>query len=79
MRVHPDYRRNGFAQRILKHLEKVAIQNGLRELRLRTSTQQKIAQDLYEKNGCKKMDTEKEFYTEGGRNTFEVIWYRKFL
>lgn len=80
MRVHPDYRRKGFAQRILNQLETVARNNKLEELRLRTSTQQKMAQGLYEKNGYVKMETkEKEFYTEGGGNTFEVVWYRKQL
>ena len=27
----------------------------------------------------KHTDKEKEFYTEGGGNTFEVVWYRKQL
>ena len=76
MRVHPEHRRKGFAQQILKVLEKTAKENGLDELRLRTSKQQKMAQSFYEKNGYKKMKTEKEFYTEG---PYEVIWYRKQL
>ena len=76
MRAHPDYRRKGFAQQILKELEKKAKENNLDELRLRTSTQQKMAQGFYEKNGYKKMKTKKEFYTEG---PFEVILYRKKL
>lgn len=76
MRTHPEHRRKGFAQQILKELEKKAKENKLDELRLRTSTQQKMAQSFYEKNGYKKMKTEKEFYTEG---PFEVIWYRKKL
>ncbi len=79
MRVHPDYRRIGYASQILNELEKVAKNNDLKELRLRTSTQQKMAQNFYEKHGFKKMKTKKEFYTEGGGNSFEVIWYRKRL
>lgn len=76
MRVSPDHRRKGFAQQILNQLEKVAKKNNLDELCLRTSKQQKMAQNFYEKNGYKKMKAEKEFYTEG---PFEVIWLRKKL
>jgi len=79
MRVHPDYRRRGFARQILQQLEKEAKRNGLDELRLRTSKQQVMAQNFYEKNGYKKMKTKKSFYIEGGGNTFEVIWYKKQL
>ena len=80
MRVHPDYRRRGYALQILKELEKGARAHGLHELQLRTSTQQKMAQGLYEKNGYTTMPmTRKEYYQEGGGNTFEVVWYRKQL
>jgi len=80
MRVHPDHRRKGYAQQIIQKLEEVAKQNKMSEMHLKTSTQQKMAQNFYEKNGYVKMETkEKEFYTEGGGNTFEVVWYRKQL
>lgn len=79
MRVHPDHRRKGYAAKILQKLEKSAKRNGMIELRLRTSTQQKMAQNFYEKYGFKKMKAKKEYYTEGGGNSFEVIWYGKDL
>lgn len=79
MRVHHGHRRKGYGLQILVELEKRAKQDGFTDIRLRTSTQQKMAQALYEKNGYIKMDTEKEYYAEGGGNTFEVIWYRKLL
>lgn len=80
MRVHPNHRRKGYAQQIIQKLEEVAKKNKISELQLKTSMQQKMAQGLYEKNGYTKMETkEKEFYTEGGGNTFEVVWYRKQL
>ena len=79
MRTHPDHRRKGYAQKIIARLEEVARQNKMRELRLKTSTQQKMAQSFYEKNGYKKMEKEKEYYIEGGNNSFEVVWYRKLL
>jgi len=76
MRTHPDQRRKGFAQQIIQGLERSAKTNGLTELRLRTSTQQEMAQSFYEKNGYKKLIAEKTFYTEG---SFEVVWYGKQL
>jgi len=79
MRTHPNHRRKGYAQKIMSRLEEVAKQSKIKELRLKTSTQQKMAQSFYEKNGYKKMETEKEYYIEGGNNSFEVVWYRKLL
>jgi ribosomal protein S18 acetylase RimI-like enzyme len=79
MRTHPNYRRKGYAQQIILSLEEVAKQNNIKELRLKTSKQQKMAQSFYEKNGYVKMNTEKEYYNEGGGNTFEVVWYNKSL
>jgi len=79
MRVHPNYRRKGYAQQIIQKLEEVARQNKISELQLKTSTQQKMAQQFYEKNGYTKMKKDKEYYTEGGGNSFEVVWYRKEL
>ncbi len=76
MRTHPYQRRKGFAQQIIQGLERSAKTNGLTELRLRTSTQQEMAQSFYEKNGYKKLIAEKTFYTEG---SFEVVWYGKQL
>lgn len=77
MRVHPNHRRKGYAQQIIQKLEEEAKRNKISELQLKTSTQQKMAQSFYEKNGYMKMKKEKEYYTEGGGNSFEVIWYRK--
>ncbi len=80
MRTHPDHRRRGYAQQIIKKLEETAKRNQIKELRLKTSTQQKMAQNFYEKNGYAKMTTDKkEYYEEGGGKTFEVIWYKKEL
>jgi len=76
MRTHPEQRRKGFAQQIIQGLERSAKKNGLTELRLRTSTQQEMAQSFYEKNRYKKLVAEKTFYTEG---PFEVVWYGKKL
>lgn len=80
MRTHPNHRRKGYAQQIINKLEEAANQNKIKELRLKTSTQQKMAQNFYKKNGYEKIATDKkEYYTEGSGNSFEVIWYRKKL
>jgi ribosomal protein S18 acetylase RimI-like enzyme len=79
MRVHPDHRRKGYAQQIINKLEEEAQRNKMSEIQLKTSTQQKMAQNFYEKNGYMKMEKEKEYYSEGGGNSFEVMWYRKQL
>ena len=80
MRVHPDYRRIGYAQQILSKLEEVAQKNNLKALKLKTSKQQSMAQHFYQKNGFTKMQMDKKgYYEEGEGNTFEVIWYYKNL
>ncbi len=76
MRVHPGHRRKGYAGQILRELEAIAKKNGVKELQLKTSTLQKMAQAFYGKNGYKKMDIEKSYYSEG---PFEALWYRKEL
>lgn len=80
MRVHPDYRRQGYAQQILIKIEESARKNYFSELTLKTSTQQIMAQYFYEKMGFTKMKMEnREYYEEGDGNSFEVIWYIKKL
>ncbi len=78
IRVHPDYRRKGYGLKILKQLERSAKELGFSILRLRTSTNQKMAQGLYEKNDYIHIpSTTKEYYKEGGGYTFEVMWFQK--
>jgi ribosomal protein S18 acetylase RimI-like enzyme len=79
MRTHPAYRRKGFAGKLLIELENESGKRGFRILRLRTSTQQIMAQAFYKKNTFKPIEQLKTFYTEGGGKKFEVIWYEKQL
>lgn len=80
MRVHPDFRRKGYAQQILAKIEESARENSLSELTLKTSTQQQMAQHFYEKNGfAQNQNGKKEYYEEGEGNSFEVLWYIKKL
>ena len=72
MRVHPDHQRRGLGQAILDRLEESAMELGLRELVLDTTTSQTAAQAFYRKNG----------YDETGRKRegrFELVFYRKRL
>jgi GNAT superfamily N-acetyltransferase len=70
MRVHPDYQRKGFGQKILNNLEEKARQLGYTELCLDTTTKQVPAQKLYKKNG----------YHQTSRASYaglEIIFYEK--
>jgi ribosomal protein S18 acetylase RimI-like enzyme len=70
MRVHPDFQRKGFGQKILDNLEDRACRLGYTELCLDTTTKQIPAQKLYEKND----------YHEVNRTVFsglEIIFFEK--
>ncbi len=72
MRVHPKHQKRGLGQFILSALEEAAYLLGYKVLELRTTTIQKAAQVLYERNG----------YTKTGRSEFDpfvVISYQKVL
>lgn len=72
MRVHPNYQRRGFGQRILDELENRAQRLGIFHLRLDTTTLQTGAIAFYIKNG----------YAESGRqiiSKFTVILFEKNL
>lgn len=72
MRVHPDHQRQGLGQAILDRLEASAVELGLRELILDTTTSQTAAQAFYRKNGYEETGREKH-----GR--FELVLLRKRL
>jgi len=72
MRVHPDYWRRGFGQRILDRLQSRAIELGFQELWLDTTLHQTAAQQLYLKNGFREF---RRFLA----GTFEVILFEKDL
>lgn len=72
MRVHPDFQRRGFGQRILRCLESRAVELEYKTLYLDTMPQQFAAQKLYVKSG----------YIEMGRSKvgrFNMIFYKKDL
>lgn len=73
MRVHPEFQRRGFGQKILSMLEGHAAELGCKVILLDTSLVQTAAQALYRKNG----------YVEVGRKTaggpFELMLFEKRL
>jgi GNAT superfamily N-acetyltransferase len=72
MRVHPEYQRRGFGQRILTSLEARARALGYTRLVLDTTSKQDAARALYQKNG----------YVEVCRKPWrdaEIVHYAKSL
>lgn len=79
MRVHPDYQRRGYGQRILKELEARARVLGYQILHLDTSFLQIPAQKLYEKNGFCEVGRD-SYQQQVGQDRYqplEVILYEK--
>jgi GNAT superfamily N-acetyltransferase len=74
MRVHPDFQRQGYGQRILTALEKRAKELGYTTIQLDTLVKQTAARHLYEKNGY--AETRKEAWTIQGE-PYEVVFYQK--
>ncbi len=74
MRVHPDFQRRGYAQKILEMLENKAREMGFKKIILDTTLRAVAAQKMYLKNG----------YAETGRRKVEqfnteLIFYEKDL
>jgi GNAT superfamily N-acetyltransferase len=72
MRVHPDYQGRGFGQIILIELEARARALGYKTLHLDTGVVQVPAQKLYEKNGYRRVGTDRF-------GDVDVILYEKEL
>lgn len=51
MRVHPDFQRRGYGQKILKYLENKIVRAGFKVIMLHTTSIQIAAQKLYTRNG----------------------------
>lgn len=74
MRVDPAHQRRGYADRLLRELERRAADRGIRRLVLETDAQLRAATRLYEKHGY--VETDRETAPETGR---ERRRYRKAL
>jgi len=74
MRVHPDFQKRGFGQKILTLLEKKAKGLGYKKLILDTTEIQIHAQNFYKKNRYKEIS--RRFIS---RLNLENIHYEKFI
>lgn len=72
IRVHPEYRRRGYGERIVAALERRASRRGIGRLRLRTNERLTAARALYEKRGYEELRREPRPDTGD-----EMIAYRK--
>lgn len=76
MRVHPDFQKQGYGQKMLEALEMQTIKFGYKTLQLDTMTKQTAGRHLYEKNGYKETKTETWIiYGE----PCEIVFYQKKL
>lgn len=72
IRVHPEYRRRGYGERIVAALERRASKRGIERIVLTTNERLTAAQTLYEKRGYEKVRREPQS-TAGDR----MVEYRK--
>jgi len=74
MRTHPDFWGKGYGRAMLERLEERARELGYRRMILDTGEKNVRAQELYEKNGYKKIKRERKPYLP-----FDSIYYEKSL
>lgn len=74
MRVHPEYRREGFGERLLGMLEDCAKELGFNQVVLDTNEHLGAAQSLYQKHGYE--ETHREIHQVTGD---EFVYYQKDL
>ncbi|WP_281888407.1 GNAT family N-acetyltransferase [Paenibacillus sp. YYML68] len=72
LRVHPDYQKRGYGQRLLSELEERARERGIARLKLDTLTSQYGAQGMFLKNGYEPKGSAR---IDG----FDVLLYEKQL
>lgn len=80
--VHPDYRKNGVAQKLIFRLIDDCYKNKIKYITLEVRESNVPAISLYEKNGFKSIGTRKNYYQDNGENALimftENIFYDKF-
>lgn len=76
MRVHPDYQRKGFGQKILQELEKRAKEMGYKRATLFTDIINTKAINFYKKNGYKEFKKDTLYIRN---SVVKVIYYEKNL
>ena len=80
--VHPDFRQQGIAQRLLLTVIDGCYKNKIKYITLEVRESNIAAISLYEKNGFKSIGTRKGYYQDNNENALimftENIWYEKF-
>ena len=80
--VHPDFRKQGVAQRLLFAIIDDCYKNKIKYITLEVRESNIAAICLYEKNGLKSIGTRKGYYQDNNENALimftENIWYEKF-
>lgn len=80
--VHPDFRKQGVAQRLLFTIIDGCYKNKIKYITLEVRASNIAAISLYEKNGFKSIGTRKGYYQDNNEDALimftENIWYEKF-
>ncbi len=70
---HPEFRRRGVAEALLKHLIKLAPQQGIQHLTLEVRRSNVAAQSLYQKLGFVHMGMRRKYYLDNNEDAF-IMW-----
>ncbi len=80
--VHPDFRKQGVAQKLMFSIIDDCYKNKIKYITLEVRESNIAAISLYEKNGFKSIGTRKNYYQDNNENALimftENIWYEKF-
>lgn len=76
MAVHPDYRKQGLASRLMKHSEEEMLKFGMKNFRGETRASNKPMQATFERCGYKLDTVEKDYYDNPTEDAYKYILLR---
>ncbi len=71
--VHPDFRRMGLGENILKYMIALASELGAKKMMLEVRESNKAARALYEKHGFEGIAIRKRYYADNGEDAVIMI------
>ena len=71
--VHPEYRRMGFGEKLLKHMINLSSELGADNMTLEVRASNEAARTLYEKYGFKSVGVRKRYYADNGEDAIIMI------
>ena len=71
--VHPDFRRMGLGEKILKYMIDLASKLGADKMMLEVRKSNEAARALYEKNGFESISIRKRYYADNGEDAVIMI------